>query len=316
MTEKITQTRQVAATQAGSRVDQVASELFSEYSRARLQAWIRKGCLTLDGARAKPKQKVYTGQVLKLVAIQELESEVLAQPIALEVVFEDEHILVLNKPAGLVVHPAAGNRDGTLQNGLLHFDPQLAAIPRSGIVHRLDKLTSGVMVVARSLQAHASLVGQLQDRSMSRIYEAVVTGHPPRKGTIDQPIGRNKHDRQRMAVVPSGRPATSHYEVLKKFRNHSHVRVSLQSGRTHQIRVHMLHLGYPLVGDPQYGRKAGGQKDWPQAVRDAVAAFPRQALHARQLSLVHPISKEHRVFEVPLPEDMRKLLDTLAREEI
>lgn len=313
--ESISLTCQVASEHAGQRLDQAAAVLFAGYSRARLQAWIRDGSLTLDGKPAKPKHRLAGGEILRLEAEPEPSFEVTAQDIPLEIVFEDEHILVINKPAGLVVHPAAGHRDGTLQNGLLYFDASLATVPRSGIVHRLDKDTSGVMVVARNLKAHASLVAQLQDRSMSRVYEAVVHGVTKPSGTVEAPIGRNPHDRQRMAVVGGGRPATSHYRLLNAFRHFSHVRVSLESGRTHQIRVHMQHLGHPLVGDPQYGRKTPAHKHLSQEVFEAVNTFPRQALQACRLSLLHPRSGQEREFRVPIAADLAALLTMLETSD-
>ena len=328
--DMIRTTQQVKAGLAGLRLDQAAVELFPDYSRARLQGWIRDGSLTIDGVQAKPKQKLAGGEILTLKAVLQHNEEVVPQAIHLQVIAADDHIIVINKPAGLVVHPAAGHPDGTLQNGLLHFDGNLAAIPRSGIVHRLDKDTSGVMVVARSLKAHASLVGQLQDRSMGRIYETVINGKPgngkpgngkPRNGqpgasgTVDAPIGRNPRDRQRMAVVPSGRPAISHYRILHAFRHYSHLRVSLESGRTHQIRVHMQYLGHPVVGDPQYGAKSAKLSEMSANVYAAVTGFPRQALHARTLRLKHPGSLERCEFEAPLPSDLCALLDILKLED-
>ncbi len=226
--------------------------------------------------------------------------------------FSDAHLLVLDKPEGLVVHPAAGNPDGTLQNALLHHYPELATIPRAGIVHRLDKDTSGVMVVARSLAAHAGLVDQLQARHMSRVYEAVVHGIVGEGGTVDAPIGRHPRDRKRMAVVRGGKPAVSHYRPLAVFGHFTHLEVSLESGRTHQIRVHMQHLGVPLVGDPVYGRRTPSGKSLSSSVRAAVQGFPRQALHARTLVLTHPATGAELRFDAPLPADLQGLLATLA----
>ncbi len=296
---------------AGRRIDQVAAELLPGYSRARLQSWIRTGNLTLDGRKVRPAARVSGGEFLRLEAEPEPDGEVLAQDIPLAVIDADRHIIVLDKPAGLVVHPAAGNPDGTLQNGLLHFDPDLAAIPRAGIVHRLDKDTTGVMVVARSLEAHASLVRQLQSRSMSREYETVVAGRAPAQGRVDAPIGRHPRDRQRMAVVPSGKPAVTHYKVLQRFLNFSHLGVALETGRTHQIRVHMQHMDLPLVGDPVYGlrRRLPGLAG---EVERAITEFPRQALHARTLRLNHPDSGERLAFEAPIPADLARLLAILA----
>ncbi len=241
-----------------------------------------------------------------------LEGQVLAQDIPLDILFEDEHLLVVNKPAGLVVHPAAGNWDGTLQNALLNFDPELDALPRAGIVHRLDKDTSGVMVIARSLKAHASLVRQLQTRSMSRIYEAVVKGETPSTGTIAAPIDRNPRERKKMAVVNGGRAAISHFRLLQRLPATSHIEVSLESGRTHQIRVHMTHIGHPIVADRLYGRGPVKQKGLPATAVAAINGFPRQALHARTLKLIHPGSAEESEFHAPLAEDINGLIEILT----
>jgi 23S rRNA pseudouridine1911/1915/1917 synthase len=296
----------------GMRLDQVAAALFSDFSRARLQKWVRSGELTVDGRAQKPTYRISGGEILQLDAQPERQGEVLPENIPLDIIYADDDIIVLNKPAGLVVHPAAGNPDGTLQNALLYFDAELATLPRSGIVHRLDKDTTGVMVVARSLKAHNSLVEQLQARQMSRIYEAVSTGKPPRKGKIDAAIGRHPRDRKRMAVVPAGKPAVSHFRVIRRFHGFTHLEVSLESGRTHQIRVHMQHVGHPLVGDPVYGKSQKALKGVPDALLEAIRVFPRQALHARRLSLKHPASGETLCFEAPLPADMEDLLAVLA----
>jgi len=279
-----------------------------------LQKWIRSGELKVDGKPGKPTQKVAGGEVIHIDAEPELQTDVLAQDLPIDLVFSDSELLVINKPPGLVVHPAAGNRDGTLQNALLHFEPGLAAIPRCGIVHRLDKDTSGVMVVARTLRAHASLVSQLQTRTMQRVYEAVVWGELHRGGTVNEPIGRHPRDRKRMAVVEGGREAVTHFRVLQAFGGVTHLEVSLQTGRTHQIRVHMSHLGYPLVGDPQYGRKPKSIKGMRPNLVDTLRAFPRQALHARRLRLLHPLEQKNMEFEAPLPTDFKQLLTELRAE--
>lgn len=234
------------------RLDQVAAQLFPEHSRSRLSAWIKEGRLTVDGAVLRPRDPVHAGALLALQAEQEAQGEWLAQDIALNIVYEDEHLLVIDKPAGLVVHPAAGHADGTLLNALLHHVPDIVNVPRAGIVHRLDKDTTGLMVVAKTIEAHTQLVAQLQARSVGRIYEAIVIGQLTSGGTVDAPIGRSSAQRQRMAVTAGGKPAVTHYRVLERFRSHTHVRVKLETGRTHQIRVHMSHIGYPLVGDPVY----------------------------------------------------------------
>jgi len=312
MPKQISLSQQLAENSAGLRLDQAAVESFPDYSRGRLQLWIKQGELTIDGKRAKPSARVSGGEILRIEAQLISEGEVEPQDIPLDVLFSDEHLLVLNKPVGLVIHPAAGNWDGTLQNALLHYDPELGAIPRSGIVHRLDKDTSGVMVVARSLKAHASLVNQLQTRSMSRIYEAVVKGETPPTGTIDAAIDRNPRDRKKMAVIASGRSATSHYQLIQRLPGTSHIQVSLESGRTHQIRVHMTHIGYPIIGDLLYGRGPIKQKGLPASAIEAINGFHRQALHARTLKLVHPDSGEECEFSAPLADDISALIETLT----
>lgn len=296
---------------AGKRLDQVAARLFAEYSRGQLQKWIRSGELTVSNRVQKPTYKVLAGETLVVDAQPEARDETQPQDIPLDLLYSDDDVLVLNKPAGIVVHPAAGNRDGTLQNALLHFDPNLAVLPRSGLVHRLDKDTSGVMVVARSLRAHTSLVAQLQARSMSRIYEAVAAGEIRRRGTVDQPMGRHPRDRKRMAVVAGGKKAISHFRILQPFKGFTHIEVSLQTGRTHQIRVHLAHLGHPLVGDATYGRKPRSVRGMDAELITAIKAFPRQALHARFLTFQHPSDQREIRFEAALPQDMLDLLGVL-----
>jgi 23S rRNA pseudouridine1911/1915/1917 synthase len=314
MTKAIILTAQADRGSAGKRLDRVAAELFPDFSRARLQLWIRNGELTVDGRQCRPSQRLAGGEQLRLDAEPEPETMVIPQDLPLDILYADKHLLLVNKPAGLVVHPAAGNRDGTLQNALLFFDPDLATIPRSGIVHRLDKDTTGVMVVARSLKAHASLVSQLQERRMSRVYEAIARGRAGRAGTVNEPIGRHPVDRKRMAVIANGKPAVSHYRLLRAFDGFSHLEVSLESGRTHQIRVHMTHIGLPLVGDPQYGKGPSRKLKLSPLLRETITKFPRQALHARRLTLTHPDSGESCGFEAPQPDDMKSLLAVLAEE--
>ena len=313
MPRHISLSQHVTEKATGLRLDRAAVELFPDYSRGRLQQWIKRGELTVDGKRAKPSIHVVVGQNLRIEAQMISESEIEPQDIPLDILFSDDHLLVLNKPVGLVVHPAAGNWDGTLQNALLHFDPELDALPRSGIVHRLDKDTSGVMVVARSLKAHASLVNQLQTRTMSRTYEAVVKGEIPPAGTINAAIDRNPRDRKKMAVIASGKTATSHYRLKQRLPGTSHVEVALESGRTHQIRVHMTHNGYPIVGDLLYGRGPIKQKGLPTQAVEAVNGFPRQALHARRLKLVHPGSGQECEFQAPLADDICNLIEVLKQ---
>ncbi|MFN3714801.1 MAG: 23S rRNA pseudouridine(1911/1915/1917) synthase RluD [Alcanivoracaceae bacterium] len=298
---------------AGQRLDQVATELFGGFSRARLQEWIKSGSLTVNGEAVKPKQKLVGSEQLVLDAVLEVEVEDEAEPISIKVVFEDDHLLVIDKPAGLVVHPAAGHAAGTLLNGLLHHNATQANLPRAGIVHRLDRDTTGLMVVAKTLEAHASLVAQLQDKSLYREYEAVVQGVMTGGGKVDAPVGRHPTDRKRMAVIPSGKPAVTHYRVTERFRGHTLIRVQLETGRTHQIRVHMTHIRYPLVGDPTYGRlrfPAGASAE----LRAMLHSFSRQALHARRLGLIHPETDQEMMFESPLPADFEALLATLRKD--
>lgn len=300
----------------GQRFDRVAAELFPDFSRARLQGWIRSGELRVDGRVCQAKDKLPPGAVLRLGAeLQPVDEGWRPEAIALAVVHEDDDILVIDKPAGLVVHPAAGHADGTLLNALLHHCPQLDVVPRAGIVHRLDKDTTGLMVVAKNIPAQTALVAQLQARSVHREYEAIAIGVLVGGGTVNAPLGRHARDRKRQAVLPNGgKEAVTHYRVLRRFRAHTHIRCLLETGRTHQIRVHMMHIHHPLLGDPVYGgrfRKPAGAS--PELI-EAIRRFPRQALHARRLELLHPRSGEALALEVPLPDDMRELLAVLAAD--
>lgn len=299
---------------AGQRLDRVLAALFKDFSRARLQHWIRDGQVTVDGRACRPRDKVQGGEVIELQAVQDDDTSWLAEAIPLDIIYEDSELIVINKPAGMVVHPAAGNRDGTLLNALLHHAPELAALPRAGIVHRLDKETSGLLVVARSLSAHKSLVEQLQARTMRREYEAVVCGVMTAGGTIDAPIGRHPSQRTRMAVVSKGKTAVTHYRVIERFRAHTHIRVTLESGRTHQIRVHMAHIKYPLVGDPQYGGRLKIPPDSTTELATVLRHFHRQALHAVSLGLQHPRSGEAMTWQAALPEDMQILIAALRND--
>ncbi len=296
---------------AGLRLDAALARVFGEYSRSQLSQWLREGALTVDGRQPKPRTTVHGGEEVRLVLPDAPEPESQAEDIALDVVHADAAIIVINKPAGLVVHPAAGHRSGTLVNALLHHAPELAALPRAGIVHRLDKETTGLLVVARTPAAQTSLVRQLQQRSVHREYRALVHGLPISGGTIDLPIGRHPVDRKRMAVVSGGRPAVSHYRVLKRLRVHTLIAVHLDTGRTHQIRVHMAQAGFPVVGDPTYGGRPRPVRGMMAAAAQALAAFRRQALHAAVLGLVHPVTGDECRFEVPLPPDFQVLLDAL-----
>lgn len=296
---------------AGRRLDQVLAELLPEYSRSRLQRLLDQGWVLVDGRTRRQRDKVRGGEEIRLRLVPEPCNRCVAQPIALEIRFEDDQLLVVDKPAGLVVHPAAGNRDGTLQNALLHHLPQLESVPRAGIVHRLDKDTSGLLVVAKTRLAHKSLVDQLQRRSLYREYRALVQGVPVAGGTIDAPIGRDPLRRTKMAVVSGGRPAVTHYRVRERFDAHTLLTVRLRTGRTHQIRVHMVHIRHPLVGDRTYGGRPRPPPDAGVCLIEALQGFPRQALHAAALGCDHPLTGVAMHWEIPLPEDMRELLSLL-----
>jgi 23S rRNA pseudouridine1911/1915/1917 synthase len=311
MTNRIQHSAVVPSLLSGQRLDQVAAILFPDYSRAQLQQWIRDGQLTVNGEVHCPKDKTMTSWVLVLDAMPQRQENWLPQALALDIVYEDAHLLVINKPAGLVVHPGAGSPDGTLLNALLHHDSQLAGIPRAGIVHRLDKDTTGLLVVARTLPAHTDLIRQLQARTVKREYEAIVCGLLTGGGKVDAPIGRHPRDRIKMAVVSSGKPAVTHYRLLQRFETYTHVRVQLETGRTHQIRVHMAHIGHPLLGDTLYGARLRLPKQADEEVKAVLRDFHRQALHAAQLGFIHPATGEYVQWQAALPQDIQLLLRAL-----
>lgn len=299
---------------AGRRFDQAAAALMPDFSRSRLKAWIDTGHLTVGGAQADAKLKLRGGEELVLSA--ELEPVVPVRPeaIAVEVVYQDDALLIVDKPAGLVVHPGAGNPSGTLQNALLHLDPSLAALPRAGLIHRLDKDTSGLLIVARTLTAQAALAARLERREIRRTYRAICQGVLTGGGVVDAPIGRHHRDRLRMAVTDSGRPARTRYRVLERFRAHTYIELDLETGRTHQIRVHMASLRAPLVGDPLYGGRPRLPPKPTDALRERLQAFRRQALHAVRLELEHPLTGQPLRFESPLPADFQSLLAALRAD--
>ncbi|WP_271680131.1 23S rRNA pseudouridine(1911/1915/1917) synthase RluD [Thermomonas mangrovi] len=304
----------VPAAAAGRRLDAVLAELFPEYSRSRLSAWIKAGQVTVDGAPARPRDPVHGGETIVLDAVEEVQTHAVAEDIPLDVLYEDEHVFVLDKPAGLVVHPGAGNPAGTLVNALLHRDPALDKLPRAGIVHRLDKDTSGVMVVARTLQAHTALVAQLSAREVHRQYLAIVVGALVSGGTADAAIDRHPRDRLRMAVREDGKDAVTHYRLRERFRAHTALECRLETGRTHQIRVHMAHLKHPIVGDPLYGGSLRLPKGASEDLIAALRGFKRQALHAEVLAFAHPVTGEAIRCEAPVPADMQALM-ALLRED-
>jgi 23S rRNA pseudouridine1911/1915/1917 synthase len=301
--------------QAGQRLDQALAALLPDYSRSRLKTWIESGEVRVDGAAMRPRDKVFGGEAVLIKAQLPEESRAAPQAIPLVLVHEDKHVFVVDKPAGLVVHPGAGNPDQTLQNALLALDPKLAALPRAGIVHRLDKDTSGLLIVARTLPAHTALVRMIGDRDVHREYEAICRGVMTAGGTVDAPIDRHPTDRVRMAVRDGGREAVTHYRVIKRFRANTHVRVQLETGRTHQIRVHLAHAGFPIVGDKVYGGRLTLPKGVSETLREALRSFPRQALHAARLQFDHPVTGKPVECVSPLPADMRGLLDLLAAED-
>lgn len=311
MSERIQQAVAVPLAQAGLRLDVAAAALWPTYSRAQLQQWVKAGALTCNGQASRPRETVRAGDVLQLNAEPVKREDWSAQALPLQVVYEDEALLVINKPVGMVVHPAAGTRDGTLLNALLHYDPALAALPRAGIVHRLDKDTSGLLVVARQLAACTALVRQLQARTVLREYEAIACGVLTGGGTVDAPVGRHPRDRVKMAVVAGGKPAVTHYRVVTRFARHTHIKLKLETGRTHQIRVHMAHLGYPLLGDRVYGARLLPPPQADASLLAQLQTYPHQALHAARLGLVHPESGEALCWQAPLPVDMQALLTAL-----
>jgi 23S rRNA pseudouridine1911/1915/1917 synthase len=294
---------------AGLRLDQALVKIFPEYSRSRLQEWITVQQVRVDGEFATSKQKVWGGETLEVLPqVHPADQPYLAEDISLDIVYEDDALLVINKPVGLVVHPGSGNWEGTLLNALLHYAPQLTEVPRAGIVHRLDKDTSGLLVVAKTIPAQTALVRQLEARSVQREYLALVHGELARAGKVDAPIGRHPTQRVKMAVVENGKAAVTHYEIEKKFPSCTLLRCRLETGRTHQIRVHLARIGHPLVGDNVYLK--GPQKCVPQ-LRALLTGFPRQALHATRLALDHPVSGARVEWHVPLPKDMQQLLQDI-----
>jgi 23S rRNA pseudouridine1911/1915/1917 synthase len=299
---------------AGRRLDQVLASLFPDYSRTRLKSWVDAGQVLVDGAVLRPRDRLAGGEDIQVDAELEDEVPVVAQPIRLYVVYQDAALIVVDKPVGLVVHPGAGNPDRTLQNALLAHDPGLSVVPRAGIVHRLDKDTSGLLVVARTLESHSALVRMLEARAIHREYEAVCCGVMTGGGTVDAPIGRHRVDRVRMSIRDDGRESVTHYRVIERFRAHTHVRVMLETGRTHQIRVHMAHAGYPIVGDATYGRRLAMPKGVSARLEAALRGFRRQALHAARLTFEHPSTGAACEFAAPLPDDMVELLAALRED--
>jgi 23S rRNA pseudouridine1911/1915/1917 synthase len=307
-------TLSLSADLAGLRLDQALARVLPQYSRSRLTSWIEAGAVQVDGQRLRPRDRVLGGEEVRIEARTGPVEELVPEPIPLTVVHKDRALLVVNKPAGLVVHPGAGVARHTMVNALLALEPSLALLPRAGLVHRLDKDTTGLVLVARTLEAHTALVAAMAAREIRRQYVAVCTGVMTGGGTVDEPIGRHRTQRTRMAVRSDGRAAVTHYRVLRRFRAHTLLRAELETGRTHQIRVHLSHIGYPLVGDPVYaGRRRIPAGCTPELLAE-LEGFPRQALHAERLGLTHPRSGKELEWEAPLPPDMRRLIDALEAD--
>jgi 23S rRNA pseudouridine1911/1915/1917 synthase len=299
----------------GKRLDQTLAIIFPDYSRSRLKDWILAGSVMVNGeVLPRAREKMYGGESIAINAEVEAEQRFSAQKIDLDIVYEDDDILVINKPAGLVVHPGAGNPDGTVLNALLHHFPAIEVVPRAGIVHRLDKDTTGLMVVAKTIAAQTNLVEALQLREITREYEAVANGLMTAGGVVDEPIGRHATKRTHMAVTFSGRPSVTHYRVMEKYRLHTRLRLRLETGRTHQIRVHMSHITHPLVGDPTYGGRPRPPKNATPELLAKLRGFKRQALHAAMLSLYHPITGELMTWHADLPDDFVELVELLQED--
>ncbi|MEH0875978.1 23S rRNA pseudouridine(1911/1915/1917) synthase RluD [Pectobacterium cacticida] len=315
MAQQVQLTATVTESQLGQRLDQALAELFPDYSRSRIKEWILENRVQINGnVTNMPKEKVLGGESVAIDALIEEEVRWEAQDIKLDIVYEDQDILVINKPRNLVVHPGAGNPDGTILNALLHYYPAIADVPRAGIVHRLDKDTTGLMVVAKTVPAQTRLVETLQAREITREYEAVAIGSMTAGGMVDQPIARHATKRTHMAVHPMGKPAVTHYRIMEHFRAHTRLRLRLETGRTHQIRVHMAHINHPLVGDPLYGGRPRPPKGASEELITMLRGFDRQALHATMLRLYHPITGIHMEWHAELPQDMVDLVDALKAD--
>ncbi len=308
-------TAEVPFESAGKRLDQVLVDIFPDYSRNKLQTWVKAGRVTVNAQQLKAKDRLEGGETLILDAEAEEVTEYLAENIPLDIIYEDDDILIVNKPAGFVVHPGAGNWTGTLQNALLFYLPEAVTIPRSGIVHRIDKDTSGLLMVAKTLAAHHSLIEQLQARDIHREYLAITIGRMTGGGTLDEPIGRHPTERKKFAVRDNGKPAITHYRVIERFLRNTLIQVKLETGRTHQIRVHMAHIRMPLVGDPMYSGRFQMPKDCGADLEQVLRQFKRQALHAEKLGLIHPRTGEYLEWQQAIPEDMRALLAALRAND-
>lgn len=314
MTKKISLTREVSLEDKGKRLDFVTASYFPEFSRVHIQKWIKNGFLLLDGKKVKPRYLLEGQELISIDAEDQAVIEDLPERMDLEILFEDDSILVVNKPAGLVVHPGAGNLTGTLVNGLLSYDKELEYLPRAGIVHRLDKDTSGLMVVAKSELAYLHLVNQLKERTVKRKYLALVVGTPISGGTINSPLGRHPKQRTKQAIIETGKEAITDYSIEETFNGYALIMASLRTGRTHQIRVHLSSIDYPIVGDPLYGGRKKFASGTSEMSRQKLSEFKRQALHAVELSFIHPASEEILSFQSDIPEDMRQIISFLRSQ--
>ncbi|WP_191118005.1 23S rRNA pseudouridine(1911/1915/1917) synthase RluD [Vibrio campbellii] len=315
MAQQIVLTNTVKDSQLGQRLDQAIAELFADFSRSRLKEWLLAGKVQVNGeVVTKPRTRVMGGEEITLQAELEDEERWEAQDIPLDIVYEDEDIIVINKPRDFVVHPGAGTPDGTVLNALLHHYPDIAEVPRAGIVHRLDKDTTGLMVVAKTVPAQTRLVRALQKRNITREYEAIAIGRMTAGGKVDKPIGRHSTKRTLMAVAPMGKPAVTHYRVAEHFREHTRIRLRLETGRTHQIRVHMSYLQHPLLGDTAYGGRARIPTGASEELTEMIRGFDRQALHAVMLRFNHPVTGEELEFHAPVPDDMVEMTEALRKD--
>ena len=297
----------------GERLDAALAEMLPDYSRSKITLWIKAGDALINDKTFKPKDRVSGAEIVYLSLNHKKINDWTAEKIPLNIIFEDDDIIVINKQYGLVTHPGAGNWSGTLANALLYYDSNLSKLDRAGIVHRLDKNTSGLMVVARNKKSQKYLVEQLQAHSESREYSAIVYGHMIAGGSIDEPIGRDPKDRIKQAVLSAGKDAMTHYRIIDRFKSHTHVKAILETGRTHQIRVHLSHIGYSLIGDPMYGGRVRFPKKASEELKQELLDFKRQALHSKKLTLRHPESGELMSWKAPLPDDMLKLINTLTK---
>lgn len=314
MTEKIDQVITVPHEYDGMRLDQALARLLPDFSRTQIQLWIKNGDVTIQDKPVRTRYTLKTDEIITIHATRKSQPLYAEEAIPLDTLFEDEDILILNKPVGMVVHPAAGHYEHTLLNALLHHIPNLKTLPRAGIVHRLDKDTSGLLVIAKNHRALKGLIKQLKNHSMERTYQAIVSGVLTSGGTIDEPIGRHPIQRLRMAVIETGKPAITHYRVMERYAAYTRVKVQLETGRTHQIRVHFNHIHHPLLGDPTYGGRFHLPKGASPKLVDCLRQFKRQALHAAELGLSHPVTQEWLHFQAPLPADMQDLIRTLQND--